>query len=274
MKATKFILGLALVIMTFSCSKDDNSSSNSSDAKIESNLDLIADDVSKVVDDQFNVQQGLSGRNIESYTSFLPSCAVVTLVVDGTTWTRTVVFTNCTMPNGNVLDGTIIVSGSTDFNAAAHTISYSFVNFHHNNILVEGNRTVVRTLASTPTLAAIHPVANVSIDMTITLPNGNSHHRVGNRIREMIAGYDTPNIWLDNIFSVTGSWTTTFANGTQSSIIETPLIVKMNCPNIVSGVINFVRNSNTGSIDYGNGDCDNQAVLTINGTSTNITLGN
>ena len=275
MKSQKLILGMLLSLFMLSCSNNDsNSTSDLSEAKVNAKIDVITDDVSKVVDDQFGAQFGVSGKSSESITSFLPSCAVVTATVSETTWTRTVVFTNCTLPNGNVLDGTIIVSGSTNADLPSHTISYSFVNFHHNNILVEGNRTVTRNLQSTATLATLHPVANMSIDMTVTFPNGNSYHRVGNRIREMIEGFDTQPIWQDNVFSITGSWTTTSTNGSQSSTITTPLISKMNCPNIVSGIVQIVRNNNTATLDYGNGDCDNQATLTINGTTTTITLGN
>jgi hypothetical protein len=43
---------------------------------------------------------------------------------------------------------------------------------------------------------------------------------------------------------------------------------------LVSGVITFVRNNNPATLDYGNGDCDNLAVFTINGNSYNVTIGN
>lgn len=275
MKSQKLILGMLLSLFIMSCSNNDSTStSDLSEAKINAKMDVITDDVSKIVDDQFGAQFGVSGKSSVAITSFLPSCAVVTATVSGTTWTRTVVFSNCTLPNGNVLDGTIIVSGSTNTSLTSHTVSYSFVNFHHNAILVEGNRTVTKTLQSTPLLASLHPVANMSIDMTVTFPNGNSYHRVGNRIREMIEGFDTQLIWLDNVFSITGNWTTTSTNGSQISTITTPLIVKMNCPNIVSGVVQIVRNNTTATLDYGNGDCDNQATLTVNGSTTTITLGN
>lgn len=275
MKTTKFILGLALAFSIFSCSKDEsNSSSELSEAKVSAKIDLATEDVAKIVEDQYALQvnPGAGKNNLE--TQDLPSCATVTVELTATTWTRTVVFDNCTLPNGNVLDGTIIVSGSLNFDTPSHTISYTFVDFHHNNILIEGNRTVVRSMQSTAALGTVHPVANMSIDMTATFPNGNVYHRVGNRVRELIEGFDTPMLWADNVFSISGSWTTTFPAGTQTSTITTPLRVRANCPNIVRGVVEIVRNDNTAILDYGNGECDNQATLTINGTTTTITLGN
>ncbi|MCF6128343.1 hypothetical protein L1S35_01565 [Flavobacterium sp. AS60] len=275
MKTTKIILGLALAFSIFSCSKDDsNSTSELSEAKVSANIDMATEDVAKIVEDQYALQvnPGAGKNNLE--TQDLPSCATVTVDLTATTWTRTVVFDNCTLPNGNVLDGTIIVSGSLNFDTPSHTISYTFVDFHHNNILIEGNRTVVRSMQSTAAQGAVHPVANMSIDMTATFPNGNVYHRAGNRVRELIEGFDTPMVWADNVFSISGSWTTTFPAGTRTSTITTPLRVRANCPYIVRGVVEIVRNDNTAVLDYGTGECDNQATLTINGTTTTITLGN
>jgi len=275
MKIKNLFLGLTLSMFILSCSNDDNNaSSEMSEAKVSAKIDMATEDVAKIAEDQYALQANPGAGKNDFETQDLPECASVTVQLTDNSWTRTVVFDNCTLPNGNVLDGTIIVSGSLNFDTPSYTISYSFVDFHHNNILIEGNRTVVRTLQSTATLAAVHPVATMNIDMTVTFPNGNVHHRVGNRVREMIEGFGTPLIWADNVFSISGSWTTTFPAGTQTSTITTPLRVRANCPNIVSGVVTIVRNNNTAILDYGNGECDNQATLTINGNTTTITLGN
>lgn len=277
MKIKSLILSATLAVLVLSCSKDDSNNATSndlSDAKVNSKIDLVTEDVSKIVDEQFALQANPSaGRNSQE-VSALPSCVTVDIQLTANSWTRTLTFNNCELPNGNVLDGTIIVSGSLNFDAPSQTISYSFVDFHHNDILVEGNRTVVRSIQSTTAQVAPHPVANMSIDMHVTFPNGNEYHRVGNRLREMIEGFGTPMIWADNVFTISGNWTTTFPAGTRTSTITTPLRAEANCPHIVSGVITTVRDNNTATLDYGNGDCDNQATLTVNGNSTTITLGN
>ncbi|MFN3968002.1 hypothetical protein [Flavobacterium sp.] len=277
MKIKKLVLGLTLSMFVLSCSKDESNSSSSelSDARVSAKIDMATEDVAKIAEDQYALQANPgAGRNSELETQALPPCATVDIQVTATTWTRTVTFDNCTLPNGNVIDGTIIVSGSVNFDTPSHTISYSFVDFHHNDILIEGNRTIVRSLQSTATLAAVHPVATMSIDMTVTFPNGNVYHREGNRVREMIEGFGTPMIWADNVFSISGSWSTTFPAGTRTSTITTPLRAEAGCPHIVSGVVTTVGTNNTATLDYGNGDCDNQATLTVNGTTTTITLGN
>jgi hypothetical protein len=277
MKIKNLILGATLTVLVLSCSKDDSNNTASEDlteARVSAKIDLVTEDVSKIVDEQFALQVNPSaGRNSQE-TASLPPCVTIDIQLTANSWTRTLTFDNCELPNGNVLDGTIIVSGSLNFDTPSHTISYSFVDFYHNDILVEGNRTVVRSIQSTTVQAAPHPVANMSIDMHLTFPNGNQYHRVGNRIREMIEGFGTPALWADNVFSISGNWTTTFPAGTRTSTITTPLRAEAGCPHIVSGVITTVRNNNTGTLDYGNGDCDNQATLTVNGNTTTITLGN
>lgn len=277
MKTLKLLLGLLIIAFTMSCSKDDNEAPiTSEELTINARMDEMSDDVSKIVEDQYEIQRNTSG-SMELPASMLPSCATVTIVVANNTWTRTIDFgtTGCTMPNGNVLKGKLIASGSINFSQPSHTINYSFENFYHNNVLIQGNRTVVRTITATPTLATPHPVATMDINMSATFPNGTVVTRVGTRIREFIEGFNTPQNWTDNIFSITGSWTTTFPQGTRSSVILEPLRVRMNCPHIVRGVIQVTRNNgNIALIDFGNGTCDNLATLTINGTTIVITLGN
>lgn len=276
MKAKILLFGMTLFLLTFaSCNKDDegNSSSlTSEEATTNAKMDAATDDVSKIIDDQYHVQEN---SKMAVPASILPSCATVTTVVTGNTWTRTIDFgtTGCDMPNGNTLRGTIIVSGSTDFNQSTHTIHYSFVDFYHNSTLIEGNNTVVRTLQSTDANPNLHPVAHMTIHMTFTLINGNVYTRVGNRVREMVVGYNTPHVWLDNEFLITGSWVTTLPNGgIQTSTITTPLRILMNCNYIVSGVLTITRNNVTATLDYGDGACDNSAIVTINGVAHTITL--
>jgi hypothetical protein len=271
------ILGLLVVcgLSLLSCQKEEeNTTAFGDDAKVHASIDLISDDISKIIDDQYQAQEASGGRY--PYTSYLPDCADPSISVENGIWTRTIDFgtTGCQLINGNVLRGKIIVSGSTNFNLSPYIINYSFDNFFHNDKLIGGNRTASRTYQSTPALSTPHPVVDVEINLTITYPNGNIYIRTGNRKRECIEGYNTPEILNDNVYSITGVWSTTFPNGIQTTTITTPLIVKLNCRNIVSGEMNFVRNNSTANLNFGNGSCDNIAVYTINGNSYTISLGN
>lgn len=231
------------------------------------------------------IENRLTGSNTAGYR--LATCGSVSRVPAfgtpltlGDNVTKTIVFGNgtegCTLANGNVVRGTIIVTFTYQPTATVHTINYEFVNFFHNQIELNGNRTFTRTLNTQTQI----PTVVMNMDMTAEFTDGRIFTRVGTRTRTIIAGFDTPGIWIDNRYQVTGSWTTTFPNTTiQTSTITTPLVVKMSCrevnkPLLVQGVITFQRNGNTATLNYGTGECDNLAVFNINGNSYNIVIGN
>jgi len=97
--------------------------------------------------------------------------------------------------------------------------------------------------------------------------------RVGEKTREWIEGYDT-RTWGDNVYLITGNWTNTFKDGTIfSATITEPLRREMSCRYIVSGIVEFVKGDATGSLNFGDGTCDNLAIYTnAEGVETEIVL--
>jgi hypothetical protein len=280
------ILGLLVVcgLSLLSCQKEDLGST-ADEAKVNAKIDLANDDVSDLVENAYDATAAnASGRGLESASSQsnLPACATVTrnpafgtAVQVGQTVTKTIDFgtVGCPMANGNVLRGQIVVTFVYQPTAASQTINYEFVNFYHNNIKIVGNKNFTRTFEQNL------PVVVMNMDLTATFPDGRMFDRVGTRTRRITAGYDTP-LLSDNVYQVTGNWTTTYPNlADQVSTITSPLIVKMSCaltskPLIVQGVITFERPAQTSTLNYGSGDCDNLAVFTINGNAYNIIIGN
>ena len=286
MKTKIILLGMFFSVLAIGCNKDDNNTKSTmgvEEASANAKMDIANDDVSKVVEDQLSAEDGITGRGTTETQGFLPSCATVnrvpaigTPIVAGTLITKTIDFgtSGCPLSNGNVLKGKIIITFTFQPQALSHTINYEFVGFYHNAIMLEGNKSLTRVLSVATASSPSHPVVTMNLDMTATFPSGNIYHRVGTKVREIVAGYETQ-ILSDNVYNITGNWTTTFPNTTiQSSTITTPLVVKFSCANIVKGVITSTRNGNTATLDYGNGDCDNLAVFTFNGVAHNIILGN
>lgn len=297
MKTTKILLAVALSLAIFSCSKKDNNDEvnfSADEAAVNAKIDVANDDVSDIVEGQFDATSAdpASGKSVENAAApapNLPSCvmmtrvpAVGTPITVGTLVTKTVDFgtAGCPMPNGNILKGKIIISFTFNPNAPSHVINYQFDNFYHNAIKFDGNKTFTRTMTADTATSASHPIVVMTMDMSATFPDGRVFTRVGTRTREIIEGYNTPLVFLDNVYRITGNWTTTRPNATaQTSTITTPLRVRMSCvsankPLIVAGVISFERNNQTATLDYGNGDCDNTAVFTFNGVSYTILIGN
>lgn len=282
---SKILLFAALLSITFfiGCNNEPvNEASTSStitadEAVANSEIDATVDDVSIIAEDQFDMQKSSAAKTSAGMKSMLPPCATVTSVLTNDTWTRTIDFgtQGCTMPNGNILKGKIIISFSKNFTTPIRTISYKLEGFYHNDKLIEGSKTITHELKTSDLLAEIHPVTTHSIDVKITYPDGKIYSRTGTRVREMVEGFATMTNWEDNVFKVWGNYTTTFPNGSiYTCTIKTPLLIKMSCkmPFPVSGVVEIVKNDATATLDYGNGDCDKLATITINGVTKEIVI--
>lgn len=285
---TKILSGMAFIMLSFfiSCDSNNNNDDNdpnpspvltTADVAIESKIDVAIDDVVFIVEDQYTAQQNSSNKSSATSKGFLPTCATITTVLADGIWTRTIDFgtEGCLLPNGNLVKGKIIISFSTDFISPIRTISYTFVDFYHNNKLLQGNKTITYELKSTALLTEVHPVMTFTVDMKITFDDGRIYTRTGTKIKETVEGYGTPLIWDDNVFLVTGNGTTTLPDGTIIvKTITTPLRYVMTCnlPFPVSGVVTITKNDSEGVLDFGTGACDNLATLTINGVTTEITL--
>lgn len=277
MNLKNVFLGLAFTMLIFSCSDDSSTTAepalDSNQAKTSIEIDDVTDEVSQIAENQIDIQNKNMASTNDAPQSMLPPCATVTVVVTGNTWTRTVDFgtVGCLMPNGNVLKGKIIIAKTVGANPMTKTYSITFDTFYINARLIQGNKTIVRSLTTT---APIQPTTTMTMNISVTFGNGTTFTKTGTRTSKMIEGFNTP-IWNDNVFEITGNWSTTRPNYSQTTTVTSPLIHKMNCQfRRVQGVLTIVKNNNTAVIDFGDGTCDNQALLTINGNTSTITLGN
>lgn len=280
MKVKIGLLGVLLVLMTISCNQEDaneqTSTIESEDIVVNASVDGMSDDISRIVIEQFAKQSGNYGRNGGDSQGFSPACATVSTDVSATGWVRTVDFgtEGCSLPNGNILKGKIIISGSLDFGQPFYTVTCAFDNFHHNGFSVKGTKLITISKKSTDLLAEAHPVFDIVIDFTITkTSNGVVRTFKGTRVIELVEGIDTAADSSDNVFKVTGSQVVVSPKGSIVAEVTEPLVLKTNCIHVVDGVITFTKNGNTASIDYGDGTCDDLAVVTIGGLTSTITLG-
>lgn len=174
----------------------------------------------------------------------------------------------CTARNGRELAGKIIIELSDDPKNPGATRTLTFVDFSVDGASVEGTNTWVNNGD-----AAGYPCFSRTVDKTITFPNGTTVSWNGNHDLCKIEGADTPNR-LDDVFEINGSIAGTNRAGFNfAAFITSPLIKPRSCANITSGVVELTRGAKTASVDYGDGNCDRVATVTLpDGTTKDILL--
>ncbi len=77
-----------------------------------------------------------------------------------------------------------------------------------------------------------------------------------------------------NVYEMTGTASGTSSNAIDFSVtIDEPLIILATCPHITQGVLSLTPDGGlTRTIDYGDGTCDNEALLVVDTFSRMITL--
>ncbi|MEM1001163.1 MAG: hypothetical protein AAGH46_00775 [Bacteroidota bacterium] len=200
----------------------------------------------------------------------LPACVTVTVTIQQNFRELLIDFgtEGCNI-RGNLLRGQIQVTYNRDPEAQEVLINYTLIDFFFNAKSIEANRTILRQRSNENG----NPMFTHTLDITVTWPNGASASRQGAKIREWIEGTGS-SIFSDNVFEVIGNWTTTFVNGhTHSYEVVEPLRREVICLYFVSGAIGVERTNFGGVLDYGDGDCDNEATFTFNnGNEIQITL--
>jgi hypothetical protein len=148
-------------------------------------------------------------------------------------------------------------------------VSTTFIGYHVDSFKIEGTHITENTSTSN-----LQGWKIVVIDGKVINTNSN-RWRKWNSVKNIlqIAGNGTPHFPLDDIYKITGSATGSNSGGhTWASIVVEPLIKKFTCPWIVQGTVRLVRDGRPALLDYGNGSCDNQAIIYINGVPHVITL--
>lgn len=180
---------------------------------------------------------------------------------------------NCMCNDGRNRRGKIIVTYTGAYRAAGTVITVSYDNYFVNDNQLLGTHTITNM----GTNGSGNVYYTVDVNGQVALSNGGTVTWTSSRTREWIAGYSTPEC-SDDIYSITGSASGTRANGMQvTAVITSPLIRNMdpNCRrHFTQGVIEITpENHPVRILDYGNGDCDNTATVTINGNTYTIMLG-
>jgi hypothetical protein len=222
------------------------------------------------------VDKGFAGSGFvagAAETTGILSCATVTVTpISGFPKNIVIDFgtTGCTSPNGITRRGKILVTLTDSLRRAGSVATMTFDAYTVGIHKKEG--TITWTNTSTATQRSWRRVC-VNGKITNTVTNNYWLHS-GTQDIVQTAGTNTPNILIDDVFSITGNRTVTKPNGTtRVGTVLTALQKKTICDNIDKGTYKIEGPNHVAIIDFGDGTCDNQATVSIDGNPPrNITL--
>lgn len=175
--------------------------------------------------------------------------------------TMTINYTN-NVCNGHTLNGKIITVFTGRYRDSATVITTHFENFTIDGNQIHGLKTITNKGLNDMN----HPHFTVEVDTaSIVTPRGIINWE-SDRTIEWIVGYDTPANLLDDEYKITGTSNgTSWKGNTYTTNITKALWLKAGCRYITEGIIVLTSQAGrTLSIDYGDGTCDDKAVVTIN----------
>ena len=283
MRRQKFIVGMIAVVLlglVLTGCNDNNEIQEELKSEVidvkttetQAEVDNISEDVNVIIEETYLNEEFSDLRKTQTIKDrYLPDCVTITVVLVQNMKTTTIDFGDgCELRNGNFVSGTIILNYERDPEAATRIISYTFEDFYFNYKNVAGGGTILRERSNENG----NPQSTKTFEITVTWPDESFASKEGVKVREWIEGVGT-GTWGDNVFLITGNGTFTKKDGTilSAEVIE-PLRRELACKFLVSGIVNLTKNENTAVLNYGNGDCDDLAIVTINGEEHEIHLGN
>ncbi|WP_282036207.1 hypothetical protein [Saccharicrinis aurantiacus] len=172
--------------------------------------------------------------------------------------------------NGRIISGIveIVISDKRTIDGATRTITYK--DFTVDDVIMNG--TSVKTFTGVKTE---DKVVTIVRDLVIVLPEGVTINRTAEKTRTWTTGLDTPDDHSDDVMEITGWVDCEDSDGNSyRRDITTPLVKKGDCRFVVSGEVNITKGDDTfATINYGDGECDNIAVITTEEGSKEITIG-
>lgn len=299
MKNFLILIGFCLII--FSCKKENSQNTvdtqeielskvaSEGDAQSEQSYSQIFDDVMGTSDEVGVYGTGIFGREYGLDTA--QRCFTVRVERPNAPQPFPVIVvisfpqSGCMGPDGRVRRGQIKTTYTNRLIVPGAESITTFLNYSIDSVTVGGTYKV-KNMVDPIQITIFPPQYNHKWLITVVggrlgNPNGNVVEWNSTKTIEQVEGSHTLPI-QDNVFKIIGS-----SNGASirnsvstwwnSETIE-PLFKRTTCRWIVKGKIRTVRRnlSNTspwvGILDFGNGTCDNIAILNVNGNIRTITL--
>ncbi len=270
-KAVNFSLILVIVSLTanLSCKKETETNTKDPSANVSKVAMENSTSEAAFADAFRQVDKACKENNLKN----INSCPIVTITPFDLTYPKDLVIdygTSCTGDDGAARSGKILAHLTKSYIDSGSVTTVTFDNYYVNNRKITGTEIITNHGMN----GGGHHVFDV------TIQNGNLYSVDGVTVynsvqqREWIQGDNTLLNPLDDVYMITGTASGTTTDGTTYTlIINTPLKVAVNCAWVESGIIEITPlNNPTITVDYGTGDCDNNAVATCSGYTTNIVM--
>lgn len=234
-------------------------------------LEHIYNNVDQVVERAFLMGES----SLKGGENTLASCASV--VIDSTSTSGNIhvmiiSFGNapCLGYDGRYRQGNIIVKYTSDKKmneeGYKHTIAYDGYVFDGYRVDGQQSHLCIGKNVSEEIVYNIDRQDNVFIDVDNAYIEGNSF-----RQKTLYIGAGTPQL-SDDVYRITGKGTFVRTNDDQYTVeITRPLVLANSCNWIREGTINIYPVDATQRVlDYGDGSCENDATINVNGAITNV----
>lgn len=198
-------------------------------------------------------------------------CAQITDSGEGSS-PRTIIIdygTGCEDAKGHVKKGKIHITISAKMDLLGAVRTEIFENFFVDDRQILGTRMLTNISGE----ATGNPVFAYSDELEM-IHDSRSRSKTAEGTRTWIAGFDTRDVREDDVFEMRGTSTMTCREGREMTrtIIE-PIVFNAACGYPVSGIVEMTDpRGKTATIDFGAGDCDDQATITRNGTTETVDL--
>lgn len=235
---------------------------------------LVFDDLDKIIIEEIGYQTDL---NLSSSSG---SCADIRLQLNGSAIFPAILELDfeegCTSLDGRNRSGLVRAIFTGPYQEEGSVISISLENYTVEGFSVAG----MKVITNIGTNVEGHLAFSLEENATITHPTGETSSWSSSRTRTWTEGYATTystsgfaNI-LDDAYEITGTATGTNRNGRNYTMnILSPLRLKVNCPWITSGILTITPDDlEPRMINYGTGECDAEAEVTIGVFSVKIQM--
>jgi len=274
----QMIMMVAILTLVFTACNDNESVEietqelDYDEVVLSSEIDKASETMDDISLDVYEAQEASESETGKLSGGFfpLPDCVTVTLVAEQNSRDITIDFgTEGCEVHGHVLKGKILLSYTRDQDAQQVLITKTLEDFYFDDKNILGGKTILRQRSNQNE----NPQFTRTVDLTVIWEDGTEASRTGVKDREWVEGHGS-GVWSDNVFEITGNWTSIFRNGnTHSYEVVIPLRRVVICRYFVSGTIDAQRTNFSGIFDYGVGDCDNEATFTFDdGTVREIIL--